>query len=78
MYQNATAIARISPRRTRRPNAPATQLTRCLPELLEVDDQQQQLRADQRRDDDVDAQVEDARGVEPPTLRAAHRQPQAE
>ncbi len=40
---------------------------------LEVDDEQQQLRADQRRDDHPDAQVEDLVAVEAglPRARAA-------
>ena len=54
------------------------QVLRRRAELIEVDDEQQQLRADQRGDDDVDAEVEHARRVEPPLLGAAHRQPEPE
>ena len=47
-------------------------------ELVEVDEQQHQLRADERRDDDVDAEVEHAIGIEAPALRAGHRQSEPE
>ena len=46
--------------------------------MIEVDEEQQQLRADQRGDDDGDAEVERAVRIEPAALRARHRQPQAE
>jgi hypothetical protein len=45
------------------------ELARIGGERPEVGDQQQQLRADQRADDDVDAEVEDAIRVEAARLR---------
>ena len=54
------------------------QLARIGAERAEVGDEQQQLRADQRADDDVDAEVEHARLVEAARLGADHRELQAE
>ena len=54
------------------------QLARILPERVEVDDQQQQLGADQRADDDPDAQVHDPVGVEAARPRTHQRELQAE
>ena len=46
--------------------------------VSEVGDQQQQLGADERADDDVDAEVEDALRVEAARPRADQRELQAE
>jgi hypothetical protein len=48
------------------------------PELIEVDDEEQQLRTDERRDDDVDAEVEHAVRVEATRFRARHCEPQSQ
>ena len=47
-------------------------------ELLEIDDEQQRLGADQRRDDHPDAEVEHLVGVESRLPRAPRRHPEAE
>ena len=47
-------------------------------ERTKVRDQQQQLGADERADDDVDAEIQDADGVETTRLRAHHGELQAE
>ena len=47
-------------------------------ELLEVDDEEQRLGADERGDDDPDAEVEHLVGVEPGLPGAARRHPQPE
>src|SRR3989442_14495008 len=54
------------------------QLVRIRLERPEIGDQQQQLRADERADDDVDAEVEHAVRVEAARLRANHRELQAD
>ena len=41
-----------------------------LREVIEVDDEEQQLGADERRDDDLDAEIEDAVGDRARALRA--------
>ena len=50
----------------------------CCRERVEVDDQQQQLRADQRADDDPDAEVHDPVGIEAARPGAHQRELQAE
>ncbi len=54
------------------------QLARVRDEHLGVGQEQQQLGADEGADDDVDAEVEDAVGVEASCFRPHHRQLQAE
>ena len=54
------------------------QLRRIGPKRPEVRDEQQQLRADERADDDVDAEVEHADRVEAARLRADHGELQTE
>jgi hypothetical protein len=46
-------------------------------ELVEVNDEEEQFGADERRDDDVDTQVEHPVGVEAPTPRPLHGQPKS-
>src|SRR5262245_29757290 len=46
--------------------------------LIEVRDEQQQFRADKSGDDDVNAEIEDAVGIESPSLSSYSRELQAE
>jgi hypothetical protein len=54
------------------------QLTGVAAVVVELDDVQQELGADEGADDDVDAQVEHPRRVETARLGALHREAQAE
>jgi hypothetical protein len=65
MYQNATATASDQPAVEHAARAEEREeLAGCCEKVLEVDDEQQELRADERGDDDVDAEVHHPRGVE--------------
>jgi hypothetical protein len=67
--------------RRRRPppeRASVSSSPRVRDEHLGVGQEQQQLGADEGADDDVDAEVEDAVGVEASCFRPHHRQLQAE